>query len=267
MSHATTAAGHEVPTAPAVDASIRADSLQTALDAVGTLVEECRLEFRAEELFVRAADPAAVALVTLSLSESAFDSYAADGAVVGVDVERLTNVVGLASRDQQVRLLLDTETRSLYVVVDELVYRLGLVDPDAIRRPPELDEDAFTSSARAVVTGADVARFVGAASMVADHLELGVDADADDPALTVDADGDTDHVSLRFGEEDVETLDAGEARSLFSLGYLQDLSRPIPADATVDLSLGMDLPVGLEFDVADGAGSVAYLLSPRLVRT
>lgn len=101
--------------------------------------------------------------------------------------------------------------------------------------------------------------------MVADHLALGVDEAAAE--LYADAEGDADRVSLRLSAADLEALDAGDAHSLFSLGYLRDVARPMPVDGSVTLRLGTEVPVQFDFETADGAGSVTYLLSPRLVRT
>lgn len=265
MSHSATAAGHDLPDDPAVAATVRAGPLRTALDAVGALVDECRLEFRGDGLYVRAADPASVALVSLTLASDGFERYLAGGELVGVDVERFADVVGMAASDQAVRLLLDAETRRLHVVVEELSYALGLLDPDAVREPPELDRASFEHSAEVVVGGSEVDRFVGAASMVADHVALGVDPE--EAAFYVEAEGDTDDVSLRLPGGTLAGFEPGDAHSLFSLDYLSEMERPIPADCEVTLRLGSELPVELAFEADEGAVSVEYLLSPRLVRT
>lgn len=265
MSHSETAAGHDVPADPAVQATVRSEYLLSTVDALRALVSECRLEFGPEGLSASAADPASVALVKTSLTAEAFESYDVDGELVGVNLDRLSEVVGMAAGGQPVELFLDAETRRLHVVVDELSYTLGLIDPEAVREPPELDEGAFTHTARAVVAGREIGRFVSAAAMVADHLTLGVDES--EAALYVDAEGDTDHVSLRLSEAELAALDAGDAHSLFSLDYLRDMAKPMPADAPVTLRLGTEMPVRFGLETADGAGSVEYLLSPRLVRT
>lgn len=263
MSHAT-AAGHDLPSEPAVAATIRAGPLQTALDAAGALVDECRVEFREDGLHIRAADPASVALVSVTLDAGAFETYRAEDELVGVDVERLAAIVGMAARDQPTQLVLDAETRRLHIVVDELAYALGLVDPEAVRKPPELDRSAYVHSARAVMTGDEVDRFVGAASMVADHLTLGVAPE--ESVFYVEAEGDTDDVSLRLPGEELPVFEAGEARSLFSLDYLKAMARPIPGNSEVTLCLGTDLPVEAAFEACDGDVAVEYLLSPRLAR-
>lgn len=262
MSQPAPASGHDLPADPAVRATVRADHLQSLVDAARALVDECRLELGPDGLSVCAADPAAVALVDAFLPADAFESYDADGAVVGIDLERLDDVVGMARGEQAVTLLFDAETRRLHLLVEELRYTLGLIDPEAVRSPPDIDRDAYDHSAAVAVEGREVDRFVAAASMVADHLALGVDPET--PAFYVEADGDTDDVALRLPPAAVCAFEAGEAHSLFSLAYLDAMARPMPADAEVRLGLGTELPVELSF--AAGAVAVTYLLSPRLVR-
>jgi proliferating cell nuclear antigen len=284
MSDVAPRAGAELPEDPAVDAVVDAGRLDTALSVVGALVDECRVEFAAEGLRVRAVDPASVAAVSLDLRAATFERYDAAGATVGVDVTRFAEGVGLADTGSTVRLVLETERRQLHLLVGELSYTLGLIDPDAIREPLDPAEMAYNCPAGVTVTGRDVARIADAADMVADHLTLGVDAAAG--AFYAEAAGDTDDVSISFPGESLQAFSPADAESLFSLDYLQELSRPIPADAAVlfshdylqamarpipsdsevALELGTEQPVTLSFDVGED-GDATFLLSPRLSTT
>ena len=98
--------------------------------------------------------------------------------------------------------------------------------------------------------------------MVSDHVALGVDET--DELFYVDAEGDTDDVHLELGREDLIDLTAGPARSLFSLDYLKDMNKAIPNDAEVRVELGEEFPVKMHFDIAEGQGSVTYMLAPRV---
>jgi len=98
--------------------------------------------------------------------------------------------------------------------------------------------------------------------MVSDHIALGVDAT--DEYFYVDAEGDTDDVHLELTEEDLIDLQAGDAHSLFSLDYLNDMNKAIPKDAEVTAELGEEFPVKLHFEIAEGLGHVTYMLAPRI---
>lgn len=250
-----------LPQDPAVDATIDADRLDESLAVLGALVDECRLELAADGLHVRAVDPASVAAVSLDLPASAFERYDAAGETVGVDVNRLAEVVSLADAGDEVRLALDVERRRLHVLVGELAYTLGLIDPEAIRDPLDPAEMNYDCPAELTIAGRDVSRFVDAADMVSNHLTLGVDAE--DETFYAEASGDTDDVSLSFPGEELSALSPADVESLFSLDYLREIARPIPGDSDVAMELGTEQPVTLSFSVADGAGEATFLLSPR----
>ncbi|MFB6219834.1 MAG: DNA polymerase sliding clamp [Halolamina sp.] len=257
MSDAVTARA-DLPQSPAVDAVIDADRLGSALSVVGALVDECRLELAADGLRVRAVDPANVAAVSVRLPGAAFEEYDAAGETVGVDIERFAEVVGLADAGSTVRLALDTERRRLYLLVGELSYTLGLIDPEAIREPLDPAEMEYDCPARLALPGSEVGRIVDAAAMVSDHITLGADRER----FYAEAAGDTDDVSLAFPSTDLPAFDPADAESLFSLDYLRDLSRPIPSGTEVAVELGTEQPVVLSFDLGE-TGEATYLLSPR----
>ena len=242
------------------DAIVRADTLQATLDSVGVLVEECKIHLDENGLEIRAVDPANVGMVDLTLEAEAFESYEADGGLIGVNLTRLSDIAGMADSDQLVHLELDEETRKLHISIDGLEYTLALIDPDSIRQEPDLPD--LDLPADIVIEGRDIDRAVTAADMVSDHIELGVDTGSD--VFYVAAEGDTDDVHLELDTDDLIDLTAGEAASLFSPDYLQDMDRAIPKDAEVALELGEEFPVKLHFDIAQGGGSVTYMLAPRI---
>jgi len=242
------------------NAIVRADTLQATLDSVGVLVEECKIHLDEGGLEIRAVDPANVGMVDLSLSAAAFESYEADGGLIGVNLARLQDIANMADSDQLVQLDLDEETRKLHISIDGLEYTLALIDPESIREEPDLPD--LDLSATIVIEGRDIDRAVTAADMVSDHIELGVDDAAG--VFYVDAEGDTDDVHLELDEEDLIDLVPGPAASLFSLDYLQDMNKAIPKDAEVTMELGEEFPVKMHFDIAEGEGSVTYMLAPRI---
>ena len=241
-------------------AIVEAEVLQETLDSVGVLVEECKIHLNEDGLEIRAVDPANVGMVDLSLPASAFESYEADGGVIGVNLSRLEDIAGMAESGTLVHLDLDEETRKLHIRTDGLEYTLALIDPDSIRDEPDLPD--LDLPAKIVLEGRDIDRAVKAADMVSDHIALGVDVEEE--FFYVDAEGDTDDVHFELDREDLIDLTAGDAHSLFSLDYLKDMNRAIPGDAEVAIELGEEFPVKLHFDIAEGEGSVTYMLAPRI---
>ena len=241
---------------------VRAATLRPLLSAVGALVDECRLTFGTDGIRAAAMDPATVAAVEVALAASAIESYAADGSTVGVDVERLVDVLSMADRDALVTLALDPESLRLHVVAGELTYALGLFDPESVRGPGDVDALGFEHTAALTLPGETVGRFVTAAGMVADHLALAVDPAEE--RFVASADGDTDDVRFVVPAEEATAFEAGPADSLFSLSYLECIERAVPSGTDVRVTLGEEAPLGVEYEVADGGGRVEAFVAPRL---
>jgi proliferating cell nuclear antigen len=249
-----------VPRLKMFNAIVSADTLQATLGSVGVLVEECKIHLEDEGLEIRAVDPANVGMVDLSLDAAAFESYETDGGLIGVNLARLQDIAGMADAGQLVHLELDEETRKLHISIDGLEYTLALIDPESIREEPDLPD--LDLPAEIIIEGRDIDRAVTAADMVSDHIELGVDEG--DAVFYVKAEGDTDDVHLELDAEDLIDLTVGPASSLFSLDYLDDMNSAIPGDAEVTMELGEEFPVKLHFDIAEGQGTVTYMLAPRI---
>lgn len=243
-----------------VRATIDATALQNVLEAVGVLVDECRIQVTREGMRFRAADPALVALVDVTLEADCFDEYNVSETVLGVNLTRLQDVLGVAENGEIVELTVDHATRTLQIEIGTLSYTLGLLDPDSIRGEPDLP--GLDPPAEVTLDGAHIDRGVRAAEMVSDHLRLAVDEDR--KTFSLEADGDTDDVAVELGQEEVTALAPGPADSLYSLDYLTAITRVMPSDATVTLELGEEFLAGIQFDVPETDQPVSYRIAPRI---
>ena len=244
------------------NAIVSAETLSNALTPVSVLLDECKIHLEEDGLRIKAIEPATVAMVDLSVDAEAFESYEADGGVIGVDLSRLEDIVGMADSGQLVQLELDEETRKLHVQIDGLEYTLALIDPDAMREEPDIPD--LDLPARVTLEGRDIDRSVKAAAMVSNHVAFGVDEDEE--VFYVDAEGDTDDVHLELDRDDLIDLQVGNAHSLYSLDYLQSMNKAIPSDAEVTLALGEEFPTEITYDFAEGNGHVSYSLAPRIAK-
>jgi len=121
-------------------AIVGASTLEDALDSVSVLVDECKIRLNEDEFAIRAVDPANVGMVDLSLAADAFESYNADGGVIGVNLAKLEDFIGMANGNQLIELELDEQTRKLNIRMDGLSSTLALIDPDSIRQEPDIPD-------------------------------------------------------------------------------------------------------------------------------
>jgi proliferating cell nuclear antigen len=243
------------------EAAIEVGHLQEAIDAAHAIVDECRIHLDTDELVIRAVDPANVAMVDENVSADAFEAYDTDCGEIGINLERLDEVVDIADNDDDlVQFDLDPKTRKLNVQVNAVDYTLALIDPEAIRAEPDIPD--LDLPAAVSIDEAEFKRAIRAADMVADHITLQVDEREE--CFIANAEGDTDDVDLELAGDDLEDADWGSAYSLFSLEYLKDLRKPIPTGTVVRMQLGEEFPAKLTFELADGTVDVEFMLAPRI---
>lgn len=240
-------------------AVINAEVFKDAIEAVSTLVDEAKFRITKDGISARAVDPANVAMVAFDLSVKAFESYEATDGEIGIDLDRLNDILGMTTKEDKIELNLNEETRKLEIRTDGLAYTLSLLDPSSIRKEPKVPN--LELPAKVELNGAELKRAVKAAEKVSDHMALGVK----DKTFYIEAEGDLDKVRLDIPESSLISIQStGNVRSLFSLDYLNDLAKSLGKAERVAIDLGTDYPVKFTFNIAGGNGTITYLLAPRI---
>ena len=239
-------------------AAINAEILKDAIASLAVIVDEVRFRIISEGISVKAVDPANVAMVTFELGSSAFDEYSADESEIGIDLNKITDLLGITDKGDTVRMELEEGNHKLLIDVGGLSYTLSLLDPSTIRAEPRVPQ--LELPVKVVMNGTDLRHAVKAAEKISNHILMGVSGDT----FYMEAKGDTDQVRLEMGRDQLIDLKSGEASSLFSLDNLIDIAKPTNKVNEVSLSLGRDFPVIIDFEIANGAGRISYLLAPRI---
>jgi len=241
---------------------INAGLLKSSVDTVSVLVDECKVRLDEEGLSIKAVDPANVGMVEMDIPADSFESYDADDELLGLNLVRFQDITGMANKGDTVVMELDEETRKLLIRIDGLRYTLSLIDPDSIHQEPNVPD--LDLPGNVILPGREIRRGVKAAGMVSDHMAFGVSDEED--SFYMSAEGDTDDVRVDLRGDDVIELETGgeTAQSLFSLDYLDSMAKAIPNDAQVEVEVGDDYPVKMNFEVSGGEAKVTYLLAPRI---
>jgi proliferating cell nuclear antigen len=239
-------------------AAINAELLKDAIASLAVIVDEVRFRIKPDGISVKAVDPANVAMVTFELGSTAFDEYSADECEIGIDLNKITDLMGITDKGDTVRMELEEENHKLLIDVGGLSYTLSLLDPSTIRAEPRVPQ--LELPVKVVMNGTDLRHAVKAAEKISNHILMGVSGDI----FFMEAKGDTDQVRLEMGRDQLIDLKSGEASSLFSLNYLTDMAKLTNKVNEVSLSLGRDFPVIIDFEIANGAGRISYLLAPRI---
>lgn len=239
-------------------AKVKANVLKNLIDAAQPLVDEVKLRVTPEGINIRTVDPAHVAMVDMSLGSKAFAEYKATDLELGVDLDKLKEILSLGSGEDTISLEFKEDQNRLVVSVGNLVRRMALIDPSGMPDPkvPNLN---LPNKVR--IKTSELQQGIKASKSISDHLSLIVDANS----FEVVAEGDTDIVNMKLTKNQLVELSASEkTKSLFSLDYFSNLVKAADGSGDVSLSLGSDYPVRIEYDFASGHGHVTYLLAPRI---
>ena len=247
-------------------ARIKADNLKEFIGTVGSLVDEAKLNVNEDGMQIKAVDPSHVAMIEANLIKSAFDSYEADVAEMGIDVDKFKTVLAVAGKEDMVSLEKDDKLNRLVVNIGNLTRAMPLLDTSGMPDPkvPSLDLPAFVS-----VSVEEISQGLKASKSVSDHIALSTTKDS----FRLICEGDNQNrVDLTLGKEQLEKLvSPEETTSLFSLEYFALMVNSLPPDRILHINLGNDLPVKVDADLAiedlTGAqGNVKFLLAPRIDR-
>ncbi|MCL2785922.1 MAG: proliferating cell nuclear antigen (pcna) [Methanomassiliicoccaceae archaeon] len=239
-------------------AEIKSDTLKGLVNVISTLVDEAKFSISGDGVNLKAVDPAHVAMVDLTISKGAFESFSADDAEMGVDLDKMKEMLKLAGSGDVIAMEQDETQGRLIMKVGNITRRMNLVDTSGMSDPkvPQLSLPVTVD-----VAVSELQRGMKAAESVSDHIALS----ADEESFELFCEGDTDSVSLKLDKTKLSGITASsKVRSLFPLDYFSNLVKAIPSDTVVRISLGNDYPVKLSFSFADGNGTVGYLLAPRI---
>ena len=80
-------------------ATIDTEIFKETVDVIAAIVTECRLNISESGFMARAVDTANVAMISIELSKEAFNSYSAGDSVIGIDINKMKNIVGMMGKE------------------------------------------------------------------------------------------------------------------------------------------------------------------------
>src|SRR5438093_11151005 len=117
------------------EGKVKADVLREVVDVVSTLVDEAKFNVGKDSIVVKAVDPAHVAMVDLTLDRGAFDAYKADDGELGIDMDKMKEILRLAKAGETIALRHDEEKNRLVVAGGTPTRRMELLHPAGMRAP------------------------------------------------------------------------------------------------------------------------------------
>jgi len=240
------------------NAKVKSDVLKGIIDVTSPLVNEVKFNISQKGISLRAVDPAHVAMVDLQINDKAFEEYKANDMELGIDMDKLSSIMRLASSGDTVSLEYDEESNKLIVKIGNLVRKMGLIDTAGM---PDPKMPNLNLPAKVILKASELTQGVRASEAVSDHLALTVNKDN----FELFAEGDTDTVNLKLPKDLLIELNTNsKCKSLFSIDYFSNMIKPVRNEDPITIMIGNDNPIKVEFDIAENKGHVIYLLAPRI---
>ncbi|QHK16780.1 MAG: DNA polymerase sliding clamp [Methanomassiliicoccales archaeon Mx-03] len=238
-------------------ADLKSDTLKGLVNIISTLIDEVKFTITPEGMTLKAVDAAHVAMIEMEVEKCAFDKYEAEDCEIGLDLDKVKDVLKLAASGDVIGMEQDDTHGRLVFKVGNITRRMNLVDTTTMS-DPKVPQLSLTAKISLPVD--ELQKGIRAADKISDHITL----KAGPGYFDMFCEGDTDSVSLHLDGASVEVDSDSEVCSMFPLDYFSNIIKAIPAGTTVMVELDNDYPVKLVFSLADGNARVNYLLAPRI---
>ncbi len=238
-----------------------AKSFKDSVDAIATLIDESEFDINQDGMFLRAMDPSQIAMVDFKLPKSSFETFnVPEQTKIGLNLDDLARIMSRVRPGENLTLKLDDTASRLELVFKGKTTRkfnLPLLDiGNTSPKTPSIEFDA-----KIKLNGNVIKEGLKDASLVSSHVIL----KATEKGFDITAHGDKGDVVIEaLKEQDIlleHTVNA-EAKAMFPLEYLNDLLKSADASSIVEINLGTDKPLKLQYEV--GAATLTYFLAPRI---
>ena len=239
-------------------ARIKMEVLREAVEVISTLVSEVKLAISKDGIDVKAVDPSHVAMLVLKLKNTVFEEFTGESTEIGVDVEKIKEVLRLSKPGDVIDLQFDGGKNRLVVSVGKVTRHMSVVDPAGITDPkvPNVNPPGTV-----VVKMDELRQGIRGSESISDHVTLILEP----TGFTMHSEGETDRVDLHLPKESLTQLETKEAvRSMYPLDFFSSMVKSIGSAEEATLHIGNEYPLKIEFPLANGRGEGRFLLAPRV---
>ena len=241
-------------------AKVRTEVLRELVEVVSTLVSEVKLSVSKDGVEVKAVEPSHDAMLVLKLEGGVIEEFTGEPTQLGVDMEKLKDVLRLARPGETLDLQYDGGKSRLVVKVGKVTRHMAVIDPAGMAEPKVPNVNPPTL---AVVRMDEIRQGIRGSESVSDHVTIQVDPEH----FAMYAEGETDRVDLSLTKDgpSLSRLEAKESvKSMYPLDFFSAMMKSITTAEDVTLHVGNEYPLKIEFSVAGGKGAGRFLLAPRV---
>lgn len=244
--------------------------LKKLVDAVKELCSEANWDVNAQGISMQAMDSSHVCLVTFVLNSDGFAHYRCDRPLtLGISMASMSKILKCAGNDDIITMRADDEGDILTLVfesekqdrVSDFQLRLMSIEAEQLGIP----EQEF--SAEAKIPSAEYQRIMRDLASIGDTVCVS----ATKEGIKFSTTGDIGTANTTLRQNTTADRQADQTQIIlhdpvaltFSLRYLNNFSKATPLSNSVKVALCKDVPVVVEYPIAD-MGYIKYYLAPKI---
>jgi proliferating cell nuclear antigen len=232
------------------------ERLRKIFEAIVNLVDEVTLKVEPERITIRAMDPAHVALVDFEMKKDAFDEYKIKEPIeLTLDLKTVVNVLKRVEQELVIKL---KEGVNALTFLSEGTVKKRFDIPLIEASEENLKVPGITFETEVEMDSTLFKNAIADASVIGEYVTMKVEGDA----FFFNTKAEENEVEIRVDKENCISFKKKDAKSHFSLEYLQDMAKISDIINKVKIALGNDLPLKLDFE--DDYTKVVLFLAPRV---
>ncbi|XP_032805831.1 proliferating cell nuclear antigen [Petromyzon marinus] len=249
---------------------LQGNILKKVLEALKDLITEACWDISSTGVSLQSMDSSHVSLVQLTMRSDGFDTYRCDrNLAMGINLTSMSKILKCAGNDDMITLRAEDNADILTLVFEaqnhEKVsdYEMKLMDLDVEQLGiPEQDYSAVVK-----MPSGEFSRICRDLSQIGDSVVICCTKDG----VKFSASGELGTGNIKLSqtsgadkEEEAVTIEMSEAVQLtFALRYLNFFTKATPLSPTVTLRMSADVPLVVEYGIAD-MGHIKYYLAPKI---
>jgi proliferating cell nuclear antigen len=229
--------------------------LTKSLETITPLIQETNVRFKDEGIHIKAIDKTQILLVDFFLSKKAFDTYAIEPSLVGVNIQELKNRLSRSFGEDKLQLNLKDQGLDVYLL-GKIERRFYIPFLDLSEQDVNLPEIRYELDF--VINAGLLKEILTDISLVASTMVFKIQ----DNKLSMEATGEKGTIKTTLPEIKVKSKKNFTVK--FSLSFLRNIVKSMDNDKELLIKLAEDVPIYLEYNLSKDC-IIKFYLSSMLI--
>jgi len=238
---------------------IQQPEFEQVLKSISTIVEESTFNVSPEGITFRAMDPSHVAMIDISLPNSMFEKYEAEGeSQFAVRVDEIVKLVKQFDKNAGINVTVNSDLE-LVLSNKEFTYKMRTIEASANDCPlPKIPYDA-----KALLQGKTLQKYFQKIEVVSDYITF--KNDGINFVMSGKGDNGELKIHLEKGHDDLMEISNNDnlSEATFSLEYLIPYLKSFSANIPHNVEYSSEKPLRIDSKIAN-IGRLQFYLAPRV---